>query len=367
MAYPVGWIVGAGPVGAAAAILLAQRGVPSLLLDRYPTPYPLPRAVHLDDEVMRILQALGVAAGFAAVSRPGLGLRLLDARHRVMAEFRRDPAAGRTAARRPTCSTSPTWSACCARRVGRRCPLIEFRGGVTVTGVTLHVGRHCTGTPREQETVAASGGPRLRRRQQHGPRPHRRHPGGPGLRPSAGWSSTCVTRPRPRRVGRRPSGLRPAPGGDLHAAVRGAVPVGVPAARRRDPTPRRPRPAARPRGCAGPGGAWSRPRAEYTFRARSPPLAPRPGVPARRRRPPDARRSSARASAPGCATPHNLAWKLATGSPALLASYQRERKPARERPDPARDRGGLGDDRAARTARRRCGGSCWARCGGCPG
>ena len=29
-------IVGAGPVGAAAAILLAQRGVPCLLLDRYP-------------------------------------------------------------------------------------------------------------------------------------------------------------------------------------------------------------------------------------------------------------------------------------------------------------------------------------------
>ena len=111
-------IVGAGPVGAASAILLAQRGVPCLLLDRYLTPYPLPRAVHVDDEVMRILQELGVAAGFAGLSRPGLGLRLLDGRHRVMAEFRRAPAPGRTAGRRPTCSTSPTWSGCCGRGSG---------------------------------------------------------------------------------------------------------------------------------------------------------------------------------------------------------------------------------------------------------
>ncbi|GAA4256105.1 bifunctional 3-(3-hydroxy-phenyl)propionate/3-hydroxycinnamic acid hydroxylase [Dactylosporangium darangshiense] len=87
-------IVGAGPVGVGAAILLAQRGVPCLVLDRYPEPYPLPRAVHVDDEVMRILQEIGVAEDFLRLSRPGLGLRLLDARHRVMAEFRRDSTSG---------------------------------------------------------------------------------------------------------------------------------------------------------------------------------------------------------------------------------------------------------------------------------
>ncbi len=48
--------------------------------------------MHLDDEVARILGRLGVSEGFLARSRPGSGLRLLDAGHRVMAEFARDLA-----------------------------------------------------------------------------------------------------------------------------------------------------------------------------------------------------------------------------------------------------------------------------------
>jgi len=87
-------VVGAGPVGLTAALLLAGRGLPVLLVEKHTEPYPLPRAVHVDDEVFRVLQAAGVADEVAAVSRPFAGLRLLDGRHRVLAEFRRDPAAG---------------------------------------------------------------------------------------------------------------------------------------------------------------------------------------------------------------------------------------------------------------------------------
>jgi 3-(3-hydroxy-phenyl)propionate hydroxylase len=83
-------IVGAGPVGCTAALLLADRGIPVILIERYPQPHPLPRAVHLDDEVTRTLHRIGVSDAFLAGSRPGRGLRLLDARHRVMAEFGRD-------------------------------------------------------------------------------------------------------------------------------------------------------------------------------------------------------------------------------------------------------------------------------------
>jgi 3-(3-hydroxy-phenyl)propionate hydroxylase len=83
-------VVGAGPVGCTAALLLADRGIPVTLIERYPQPHPLPRAVHLDDEVTRTLHRLGVSDAFLAGSRPGGGLRLLDARHRVMAEFGRD-------------------------------------------------------------------------------------------------------------------------------------------------------------------------------------------------------------------------------------------------------------------------------------
>ena len=87
-------VVGAGPVGCTAALLLADFGIPVTLLERHTEPHPLPRAVHLDDEVARILGRIGVSEGFLARSRPGSGLRLLDAGHRVMAEFTPRPQAG---------------------------------------------------------------------------------------------------------------------------------------------------------------------------------------------------------------------------------------------------------------------------------
>jgi len=87
-------VVGAGPVGCTVALLLAGFGIPVTLLERHARPHPLPRAVHLDDEVARVLGRVGAGEEFLARSRPGSGLRLLDARHRVMAEFRREQQAG---------------------------------------------------------------------------------------------------------------------------------------------------------------------------------------------------------------------------------------------------------------------------------
>jgi 2-polyprenyl-6-methoxyphenol hydroxylase-like FAD-dependent oxidoreductase len=85
-------IVGAGPTGVTAATLLAQHGVDNLILDRWPDVYPQPRAVHLDDEIYRVIARLGMADEFAATSRPTRGLRLVDNRLRVLGEFHRDPA-----------------------------------------------------------------------------------------------------------------------------------------------------------------------------------------------------------------------------------------------------------------------------------
>ncbi|QJY48203.1 bifunctional 3-(3-hydroxy-phenyl)propionate/3-hydroxycinnamic acid hydroxylase [Pseudonocardia broussonetiae] len=87
-------VVGAGPTGVVVAGLLARLGVTSTVVDRHAQPYPRPRAVHLDGEAVRVLQRFGVADGFAAISRPASGLRLLDARLRPFAEFRRSSAAG---------------------------------------------------------------------------------------------------------------------------------------------------------------------------------------------------------------------------------------------------------------------------------
>ncbi|MFF3905809.1 bifunctional 3-(3-hydroxy-phenyl)propionate/3-hydroxycinnamic acid hydroxylase [Streptomyces sp. NPDC001848] len=84
-------IIGAGPVGVTAALLLARHGVPSLLLERHRDIYPLPRAVVADDEIRRILQSVGIQEEFAALARPARGLRLLNSQHRVIAEFTRSP------------------------------------------------------------------------------------------------------------------------------------------------------------------------------------------------------------------------------------------------------------------------------------
>ena len=54
-------VVGLGPVGAALAALLATHGVRTIAIDKDTTVYPLPRAVHFDHEIMRILQQLGIA------------------------------------------------------------------------------------------------------------------------------------------------------------------------------------------------------------------------------------------------------------------------------------------------------------------
>ena len=88
-------IVGAGPVGVTAATLLGQYGVECLVLDRWDGVYPQPRAVHLDDEIYRILARLGIAEQFAAVSRPTRGLQLIDRNHRVFAVFDRAGDDGR--------------------------------------------------------------------------------------------------------------------------------------------------------------------------------------------------------------------------------------------------------------------------------
>jgi len=53
-------IIGCGPVGALAANLLGRAGLSVVVLERERAHYPLPRAVHLDHEMMRLFQSAGV-------------------------------------------------------------------------------------------------------------------------------------------------------------------------------------------------------------------------------------------------------------------------------------------------------------------
>ena len=127
-------IVGAGPVGCTAALLLADFGIPVTLLERRTQPYPLPRAVHLDDEVARTLDRIGVSEGFLARSRSCSGLRLLDARHHVMAEFRREHQASQHGFPQANMFHQPDLEELLLARVERH-PLITFRRGVEVCGL----------------------------------------------------------------------------------------------------------------------------------------------------------------------------------------------------------------------------------------
>lgn len=127
-------IVGAGPTGVTAATLLAQYGVATTILDRWSDVYPQPRAVHLDDEVCRILYRLGIGEQFAAVSRPALGLRLIDPKLRVLAEFHRDPDQPRNGHPAANMFDQPVLEGLLRANLSRH-PEATLRGDVDVTGV----------------------------------------------------------------------------------------------------------------------------------------------------------------------------------------------------------------------------------------
>ncbi|WP_410789603.1 bifunctional 3-(3-hydroxy-phenyl)propionate/3-hydroxycinnamic acid hydroxylase [Kribbella sp. C-35] len=127
-------VVGAGPTGVAAATLLASYGVEVLLLERWAEVYPQPRAVHLDDEVYRILGWTGIAKEFAQISRPTLGLRLVDARQHTIAEFRRHDRVGRHGYPEANLFDQPDLEVLLRANLGN-CPSVTFRGDVEVTAV----------------------------------------------------------------------------------------------------------------------------------------------------------------------------------------------------------------------------------------
>ena len=53
-------IVGLGPTGGTLANLLAMNNVSVLILEKEANIYNLPRAVHFDDEIMRVFQTIGI-------------------------------------------------------------------------------------------------------------------------------------------------------------------------------------------------------------------------------------------------------------------------------------------------------------------
>ena len=63
-------VVGCGPVGLTLSVLLARLGHAVTVLERQPERYALPRAVHVDHEVARILQSAGVGSDLEDIAEP---------------------------------------------------------------------------------------------------------------------------------------------------------------------------------------------------------------------------------------------------------------------------------------------------------
>jgi len=82
-------IVGLGPVGATLAHLLGLQGVRTLVLDREAAAYHLPRAVHFDDEIMRVFQWIGIADTMLPKLRINPGMRFVDPSGKILLDWPR--------------------------------------------------------------------------------------------------------------------------------------------------------------------------------------------------------------------------------------------------------------------------------------
>lgn len=153
-------IVGFGPVGNTLAALLGQVGRSVVALERWPEPYPLPRAVHFDHEVGRILQSCGIGDELREITEPGEIYEWRNASGQILLRFGR---AGDGPSGWPLSSmfNQPSLEALLDRRA-RRLPSVEVRRGVEVAdleqdadGVTLHTAHR--GDVRARYVVGCDG------------------------------------------------------------------------------------------------------------------------------------------------------------------------------------------------------------------
>ena len=133
-------IIGAGPVGLAAALFLVRRGVAVRILDAEPTPRTTSRALGVNPRTLELLEDTGVAEAILAEAQP---IRALSLHHRG----------------RPLARVTPDWAALGARRPMVILPQARSEAllakALAGLGVTVERGRALAALSQTEETATA--------------------------------------------------------------------------------------------------------------------------------------------------------------------------------------------------------------------
>ena len=127
-------VIGAGPVGVTLALMLAREGLSVIAADRSDGIYPLPRAAHIDHEIVRVLQAVGAAEAVMATSRIAARYDFLTATGEVLLSF--DSTGAKTSSGWPPSNMihQPSLEAALRERLAEAGDA-ELRNGWTLTGL----------------------------------------------------------------------------------------------------------------------------------------------------------------------------------------------------------------------------------------
>ena len=229
-------VVGAGPVGCALSLLLGTRQRSVLVVERHSGPYPLPRAVHFDDETARILQTCGLGEDLPALSEPATTYEWRNGEGVPLLRFEM-PAQGQQGWPSANMFNQPDLEARLFDRVEATEGLsllwshAAVDAGQDADGAWVEIEPADGSTRRRVERVLRRG---LRRCQQHGARPGRSDLRRPGfLLRLAGRRRRAA-----RAAGLRPPeppGVRPPPAHDRRLGWPGPAALGVHVPPRRVP------------------------------------------------------------------------------------------------------------------------------------
>ena len=146
-------MVGAGPVGLVSALLLAAEGFEVLLLERSTEPSTQPRAVHLDDEALRVLQGLGLDAAVRSHANPSAGYELRSADGRLLHSF---PRLGQPLGHPRSVLIHQPYLEAVLRQAVAAQPLIDLRAGAEVVEVRARPAAVTVRDAAGERVVAAS-------------------------------------------------------------------------------------------------------------------------------------------------------------------------------------------------------------------